>query len=274
MDVDALEVRLFLEAIRARWGYDFVGYAADSMRRRVMTALVKSGCKHLGELQHRVLHDPAAFVATLDDLTIRVTSLFREPKLFLALRQHVVPLLRTYPQLRIWLAGCSTGEEAYSMAMLLTEEGLYERTQIYATDLSAVALERARDGTYQPSDLVEWERQYAEAGGKASVWDFFTRAYGAVAVAESLKRSIVFLQHDLISDHVFGQMHLVLCRNVLIYFGPEAKTKVMEKVRDSLVPGGFLALGSSERLGGDDAQHHFKDFVGEQRIYQSQGYFK
>jgi len=266
--VEAIEVRLLLEAIHARWGYDFRDYAASSMHRRVLAALAASGLPHLGELQHRVLHDRAAFSDLLDRITVRVSEMFRDPAFYRALRDRVVPLLRTYPILRLWNAGCATGQEAYTTAILLIEEGLYERSQIYATDLSQRALEQAKEGVYPASDLPAFRTNHAGSGGTSDLASHVTVAYDHIAMREHVRKNIHFFHHDLVSDHVFGEMHVVFCRNVLIYFGRKLRGRVLEKLAQSLCPGGFLCLGDSERLGDSDVERRFKPFVAERAIYR------
>jgi len=247
-DVEAIEVRLFLQAIHDRYGYDLRDYSSPSIRRRVMGALAKSGLTHLGELQHRVLADPDMFASVLEDLTVRVSEMFRDPTFFQSFRTQVVPVLRTYPLLNVWNSGCASGEEAFSSAIVLTEEGLYDRTQIYATDLSARALEQAKEGVYSADVIKQCAINYHAAGGKARFEDYYRAAYDHFAMRESLRRRILFFQHNLVSDHVFAEMHVIFCRNVLIYFEPALRDRVLRKFTQSLRPGGFLCLGSSERL--------------------------
>lgn len=267
-DVEAIEIRLLLDAIYARYGYDLRDYAPTSMRRRVLAALGASGLAHLGELQHRVLADPNFFASILDFLTVRVSELFRDPRFHHAFRDRVVPVLRTYPLLKIWHAGCASGEEVYTTAITLQEAGLYERTQIYATDLSHEAVEQARQGIYPAEHLPRYSGNYAKAGGSATLSSYYTEAYERIAMRESLRRNIVFFQHNLVSDHVFGEMNVILCRNVLIYFGPDLKQRVLQKFESSLCPRGFLCLGSSEQLAPYGAQSAFADFAREDRIYR------
>jgi len=245
---EALEVSLVLEAIHLRYGYDFRSYAPDSMGRRLLAAAAKIGARHLGELQHRLLHDADAFATILDLLTVRVTEMFRDPPFFRALREHVLPLLRTYPQLKIWHAGCASGEEVYATAILLSEAGLYERTQIYATDMSSVAVEQTREGVYLESMLVQFANSYREAGGERDIEGYFSRAYGRVSVRPALKKNVHVFQHDLSSDYSLGEMQVILCRNVLIYFGAELRQRAYTLFTDALTRGGFLCLGASEAL--------------------------
>ncbi|MBL9037258.1 MAG: protein-glutamate O-methyltransferase CheR [Archangium sp.] len=264
-ELEALEVRLFLEAVHERYGYDLREYSSASMIRRVHAALIRSGAPNLAALQHRVLREPGLFASVLDDLTVRVSEMFRDPEFFLAFRKQVVPVLHTYPVLKIWLSGCASGEEVYSTAIILMEEGLYERTQLYATDLSPQALEQAKQGLYSAQQLPAFNTNYLQSGGQFNFTRYCTAAYDGVAMHEALRRNVLFFQHNLVSDHVFGEMHVVFCRNVLIYFEPELRQRVMGTFRQSLCPGGFLALGRSERV---QPSPGFSAFVGDQRIFR------
>jgi chemotaxis protein methyltransferase CheR len=246
--VEELEVDLLLEAIHVCYGYDFRNYAPDSMRRRVAAAAAKVGAKHLAELQHRLLREPELFRSILDVLTVRVTEMFRDPLVYRQLRESVLPVLRTYPQLKIWHAGCASGEEVYATAILLDEAGLYERSQIYATDMSSVAVEQAREGVYPEAQLADFSRNYREAGGQRDFDRYFSRAYGSVAIVPALKRNVHVFQHDLVSDYSPGEMQLIFCRNVLIYFDDELRHRVFGLFAEGLSRGGFLCLGASEAL--------------------------
>lgn len=269
--VEEIEIRLFLEALYARYGVDLRGYSAASIRRRVLAALERSGLAHLGELQHAVLRDPARFAAVVEDLTVHVTEMFRDPAFYQAFRARVVPILRTYPLLRIWHAGCATGEEVYASAILLSEAGLYDRVQIYATDISAQALARARRGTYAAAALAPFTHNYRQGGGTADFARWCTAAYDGIAMQDGLRRNILFLQHDLVSDHVFGEFHVVFCRNVLMYFGRELRERVLGKLAESLCPGGFLCLGAGERLEPSGHARDFAPFAAGERIYRYEG---
>jgi len=262
-----LEIRLLLQAIQARYGYHFVDYAESSMRRRVRATLMRSGLPHLGELQHKILLDPTFFASILDDLTVRVSEVFRDPPFFRVFRERVIPILRTYPLLKIWHAGCASGEEVYTTAILLSEENLYERAQIYATDMSPKALELAREGVYPEERAVEFERNYLESGGKDRLNDYFSRAYGRMVVREGLRRNVVFFQHDLASDQALGAMHVVFCRNVLIYFGTDLRERTLATFAGCLERSGFLCLGMNEGLSAT-AKVKFADFAEHERIYR------
>ena len=270
VDVEAIEIRLLLEAIHARYGFDLREYTPSSMRRRVRAALARSGLEHLGALQHRILMDEAAFSEVLDDLTVRVTEMFRDPSFYRSLRERILPILRTYPHLKIWHGGCASGEEAYATAILLSEEGLYERCQIYATDLNPGALEQARQGVYAADRFELFAENHARCGGRSDLSAFGTLAYGQFALHESLKKNILFFQHDLVSDHVFGEMHVIFCRNVFIYFEANLRKRVLDKFAQSLYPGGFLCLGSGERLPLSGSLP-FSEFAREERIYRYEG---
>jgi chemotaxis protein methyltransferase CheR len=265
--IEDLEIRLLLEAIHDQYGYRFQDYAPASMHRRVRAALARSGLSHLGELQHKLLYEPEFFASLLDDLTVRVSDVFRDPPFFQAFRQKVVPLLRTYPLLKIWHAGCASGEEVYATAILLAEERLYDRAQIYATDMSPTALEMAREGIYAEDRCADFERNYREGGGKGTLDDYFSRAYGRMVVREQLRRNIVFFQHDLASDHALGEMHVVFCRNVLIYFGNQLREQAFTTFAGCLARGGFLCLGINESLS-PLARDTFSEFAASERIYR------
>ena len=267
-DVDSIEVRLLLEAIHAKYGYDLREYSAPTVKRRVQGVLARTGLPHLGELIHQVLVDPNLFARVLNDLTVRVSDMFRDPEFYRTFRSRVVPILRSYPLLRIWHAGCAAGEEAYASAILLQEEGLYDRTQIYATDLSPQAIADAKHGVYGAERMAGFADNYAKAGGTRDFSEYCTAAYGGIAMTDSLRRNILFFQHNLVSDHVFAEMHVVFCRNVFIYFAPELRTRVVSKFAHSLCAGGFLCLGSSEQLPRSALPAQFTELAAGERIYR------
>jgi chemotaxis protein methyltransferase CheR len=264
---DIAEVRAFLDAIWTRYGYDLRGYAPASIARRVSAALAKTGAADIGELQARCLATPALFADVLEHLTVQVSEMFRDPGFFRAIRTRLTLYLRTYPRLDIWVCGCAGGEEAYSLAILLREEGLYDRCQIYATDLSPHAIARAKAGIYSGDIAATGARNYPQAGGTGAFVAYHTAAYDHIAMPESLRKNILFFQHDLVNDHVFGEMQLVLCRNVFIYFGRELQDNVLRKLAAGLRPGGFLCLGASERLP-VFAAPLLDDFAPDERIYR------
>lgn len=266
-EAQQLEVKLVLEAIYARHGYDFRQYTADSMERRVLAAAAKIGAAHLGELQHRVIHYPADFSAVLDVLTVRVTEMFRDPSFYRAFRQLVIPVLRTYPEIKIWHAGCASGEEVYASSIMLSEADLYQRAQIYATDISSVALEHAREGVYREQELPAFAQNYYASGGSADFDRYWSRAYGRVTVREELRANVHFFQHDLVSDYSLGEMHVIFCRNVLIYFGAQLRQRVSDLFDGGLARRGFLCLGASEALL-PSQRPHYEEVSGSERIFR------
>jgi chemotaxis protein methyltransferase CheR len=268
-DVHAEEVGELLDAIFSVYGLDLRGYARPSIRRRVFAALAKSGLANVTDLKTRVLGDRGAFEEFAEDLRVRVSDMFRDPRFFLHFRTHVTPILRTYPVLNIWHCGCATGEEVYATAIVLAEEGLRERSQIYATDVSNRALRQAKAGVYSADRVTGFAEAYAASGGKAKLSDYYTEAYGGIAFHESLRTNVLFFEHNLVSDYVFAEMNVVFCRNVLLYFGDPLREQVLDKLGKSLRPGGFLCLGSSERLRGRSA-NRFSVFAGAEQIYRHQ----
>jgi chemotaxis protein methyltransferase CheR len=268
-EAEAIERRLLLQAILERYGYDFRGYSPESMARRLNAALARTGMKHLGEMQHRVLFEPELLGGLLDALTVQVSEMFRDPDFFRVLRNKVVPLLRTYPRIKIWHAGCASGEEVYATAVVLFEEGLLERAQVYATDVNSSAVERAREGVYPEAQLATFAANYAAAGGKARIADYCVSAYGRIAFREDLRKNLMFFQHNLASDYALGEMQLIFCRNVLIYFGQELRARVMDLFSGCLCRGGFLCLGNSEHLSHE--HEAFEEFASVERIYRKLG---
>jgi chemotaxis protein methyltransferase CheR len=267
-DLERLEIELLLTGIARHYGYDFRGYSPASLRRRVRHTMTGMSVRTVSELQARVLHDGVALDRLLRQLTIHVTSMFRDGDFYRAMRKQVIPQLRTYPFVRVWHAGCSTGEEVYSMAILLEEEGLYERTRLYATDISEAVLDRARRGIY-PVDLM---RKYTEAYHRAGGNQDFSRYYVAdgehAIMSSSLRRNIVFSPHNLGSDSSFNEFNLILCRNVLIYFGANLRDRATQLLHDSLVRFGYLALGKKESLDPTPQAGRFEALQGDTRIYR------
>jgi chemotaxis protein methyltransferase CheR len=267
-DVEPIEVDLLLEAIYRRYHYDFRGYASASLRRRLWRRMTLERTSTLTGLQERLLHDPEVMDRLLGDLSINVTELFRDPGFHLALRRRVFPTLRTYPFVRIWIAGCSTGEELYSVAIALHEEGLLDRARIYATDINADVLARARAGSFPLERLAGYSRNYLEAGGSGELVSYY-RVDGDRAVFDpALMRNVVFAQHNLAMDGSFNEFNLVLCRNVMIYFGRTLQDRVLGLFESSLAPLGILALGRKETLTGSEVEGRFEPVVPEERIYR------
>jgi chemotaxis protein methyltransferase CheR len=266
--VEDIEIDLLLEAIYQRYGYDFRSYTKASIRRRIMHRLGLSGMDNVTRMTERVLRDREFFVSLLNDLTVNVTDMFRDPEFYLAFRREVVPMLKTFPFLKIWHAGCATGEEIYSMAILLEEEGLYDRSIIYATDIDKNVLASAKKGIYPISSMRQFSENYRAAGGKGSLSDYYTAKYDGAILDQRLKRNIVFADHDLVTDQVFGEMNVILCRNVLIYFDRELQQRVFRLFFDSLDMGGVLCLGTKETLRYSGLEEAFESIDERLRIFR------
>lgn len=263
-----LEVRLLLEAVYLRYHHDFRDYAVTSLRRRMRHAMARFGCERLSDLQHRLLHEPELFAQSLQYFTVQVSEMFRDPGYFLALREQVMPVLGTYPSIKLWVAGCSTGEEVWSLAILLAEEGLLERSLIYATDINPAALQAAEAGAFALDRIAQFSRNYLAAGGRGSLSDYYTSAYQGAVFDRRLKKQIVFADHSLATDSVFSEVHMVSCRNVLIYFNRELQDRAVGLFRDSLVHRGFLGLGSKESLQFGTHARDFEPCVPTQKLYR------
>ncbi|KAF1049471.1 CheR family methyltransferase [Xylophilus sp.] len=266
--VEDIELRLLIDALYLRYSYDFRNYSPASLRRRVKVALNHFGCDTISALQARVLHDPAAFAQLLQVLTIPVSGMFRDPEYFLALRRQVMPVLRTYPSIKVWIAGCSTGEEVWSMAILLREEGLLDRTIIYATDINPVSLDRARQGIFPLAQLQAYTANYQAAGGMKAFSDYYTAAYDGALFDRSLRENITFADHSLSTDSVFAETHLVSCRNVLIYFNRELQDRAFGLFHDSLCHRGFLGLGTKETVDFSQWASKFERLAHRERIFR------
>ena len=268
VELERLELDLLLEAIHRRYGYDFRGYARASLRRRLWRRVDLEGLGSLSALQERVLHDPQVMERLLGDLSINVTEMFRDPGCHAALRDEVLPLLRTNPFIRIWIAGCSSGEEVVSVAIMLREQELLDRSLIYATDIDAEILTRARTGTFALDRIQGYTRNYLAAGGTGEFSSYYTVDRGRAVFDPSLLSDVVFAQHNLASDRSFNEFHLVICRNVLIYFGRELQDRVLELFDGSLARRGVLALGRKETLRGTAIEDRYEPLVEAERIYR------
>ena len=266
--VEDLEIQLLLEALYQRYHYDFRHYARASIKRRLIQARVQLRFPTISSMQDRVLHDPAMLPRLLDFLTVQVSEMFRDPSYFQALREKVLPHLSTYPSLKVWIAGSSTGEEVYSLAILFKEEGLYDRTIFYATDINPEALAAAEAGVYALDRIRKFTENHRKSGGKSSLSDYYTAAYGRAAFDKSLKTNVVFSDHSLVTDAVFAEMHLISCRNVMIYFDRPLQDRAIGLFRESLARKGFLGLGSKESLRFSSHASAFSEFVGGEKIYQ------
>ena len=266
--LERLEVELLLEAVYRHYGFDFRTYAYASLRRRVWKRIQAERLDTVSELQGAVLHDPAALERLLDDLSVNVTAMFRDPNFFLAFREKVVPMLRTYPFFRIWHAGCSTGEEVYSMAILLEEEGLYDRARVYATDMNERVLRQARAGIFPLERMQEYTDNYIKAGGRRSFSEYYTAGYDGALFHPALLRNTVFAQHNLVTDRSFSEFNAILCRNVLIYFDKSLQTRVHRLFYDSLATFGVLALGGKETLRFSAFEDCFDTVAPAEKIYR------
>lgn len=267
-EIETIEIRLLLEAIYLRYGYDFRDYARAHIRRRIRHRVNLSGFSGISQMQHQILHDPDFFRKVLPDFSINVSEMFRDPSFYLAVRKEVAPLLRTWPFLKIWHAGCASGEEVYSMAILLKEEELYKRCQIYATDFNEAIVQKAREGIYSIDLMKGYTYNYQKAGGKGAFSDYYSAGGDSVIFDNSLKKNIIFADHNLVTDQVFGEMNMVVCRNVLIYFNRELQRRVIRLFMDSLSPGGFLCLGSKETLQFSGYADHFETIAESEKIYK------
>ncbi|HEY2395235.1 MAG TPA: protein-glutamate O-methyltransferase CheR [Rudaea sp.] len=270
-DQSDIEMRLLLDAIYHRYHFDFRAYATPSLKRRLRAAMQRFRCDTLSQLQDRALHEPALFPALLDYLTVHVSEMFRDPSYFRALRETVLPVLRTYPSLKVWVAGCSAGEEAYSMAILLHEEGLLARSLIYATDINPRALQRAEAGVFDVASIAGFTDNHRRSGAPVSLSDYYMAAYDSAVFNKALKKHIVFSDHSLATDSVFAEVQLVSCRNVLIYFDRGLQERAIGLFRDSLCHGGFLGIGSKESLRFSRHADAFATVSAEDRIYRLQG---
>jgi len=263
-----LELDLLIEAIWRRYQYDFRNYSRSSLARRLERALLHFGDHSLSQLQHRILRDPGSLGVLLGFLTIQVSEMFRDPHYFALLREKVVPHLRTWPSLKVWVAGCANGEEFYSLAILFREEGLEERTLFYCTDINPTALEKAEAGIFDLERIAGFSANYRAAGGKGSLSDYYTAAFGAARFAPSLRKRAVFADHNLASDEVFSEMQLVSSRNVLIYFDRPLQDRALGLFARSLPPGGFLGLGAKESLHFSSQSRLFSEFSPYDKVYR------
>lgn len=266
--VEDIEIRLLLEALFQRYHYDFRKYSQASVRRRLRQAREHLGFANFSTMQERLLHDPAMLPRLLAFMTVQVSEMFRDPSFFRAIREKVVPHLRTYPSLKVWIAGCSAGEELYSYVILFREEGLEDRTLFYATDISQDALDLASRGIYPLNRIRTFTENHRASGGKSSLSDYYSTAYGNAVFDKSLRDRVVFSDHSLVTDAVFSEMHLISCRNVLIYFDRELQDRAIGLFRDSLIRGGFLGLGAKENIRFSAGADAFSDFVRQEKIYR------
>jgi chemotaxis protein methyltransferase CheR len=266
--INEIELKLLLEAIYLKYNHDFRDYSGASVRRRIKQALQALDCPTISALQERVLRSDSVFMQLLQYLTIPVSEMFRDPEYFLALRQQVIPVLRTYPSLKIWIAGCSTGEEVYSMAILLHEEGLLQRSMIYATDINPRSLEKAKQGIFAADRISAYTRNYQLAGGTGTFSDYYTAAYDGALFDKALRAQVTFADHSLATDSVFAETQLISCRNVLIYFNKALQDRALGLFHESLCHRGFIGLGSKESLSFSKYTEHFEAVLKPERIFR------
>jgi chemotaxis protein methyltransferase CheR len=263
-----IEIRLLLDALYLRYHYDFRNYALASLKRRLVQAREQLGFSTFSALQEDLLHDSSLLPRLLGYLTVQVSEMFRDPSYFRAIREKVVPHLRTYPSLKVWVAGCSDGEELYSLVILFREEGLEQRALFYATDINQNALNRAEAGVYSVDRIQQFTENHRMSGGKSSLSDYYSAAYGRASFDKSLRKRVVFSDHSLVTDAVFAEMQLISCRNVMIYFDRDLQDRAIGLFKDSLAPRGFLGVGAKESLRFSGHARSFADFVREEKIYQ------
>lgn len=266
--LEDIEIQLLLEGIYRHYGFDFRDYALASLKRRIWNIIRLENLTTISGLQEKVLHDPEYMERFLFNLSVNVTTMFRDPKFFLIFRNKVVPLLRTYPFIRIWHAGCSTGEEVYSMAILLQEEGLYHRCRLYATDINEMVLQKAKAGIFPLKLMQEYTHNYLLAGGKTSFSEYYTAAYESAIFSSALKENIIFSQHNLATDNCFNEFNIILCRNVLIYFNKILQKRVHNLFFESLVRFGILGLGRQETVKFTPHETDYQELESTSKLYR------
>jgi chemotaxis protein methyltransferase CheR len=267
-DLEEIELSLLLEGVFRQYGFDFREYAPASLRRRVWRRVYAEGLSTISALQDRLLHDPACMERLLLDLSINVTAMFRDPGFYSAFRRKVVPMLRTYPFTRIWIAGCSTGEEVYSLAILLLEEGLYDRARIYATDINEAVLEQARAGVFPLDKMREYTQNYMSAGGSRPFSEYYLAKYDGAQFQRSLVDNVVFAQHNLVSDRSFNEFNVIVCRNVMIYFDRALQERVHALFYESLVTFGILGLGHRESIRQSPYEDSYEELEPAEKLYR------
>ncbi len=267
-EIEKMEIDLFLETLNRRYGYDFRNYAKASLKRRIIKTIKENNIKHISDMIPKLIHDTIFFDSIISNFSVAVTEMFRDPSFFSSLRENVIPFLKTYPYIKIWHGGCATGEEAYSLAILLKEEGIYDKCTIFATDFNDVALSKAKGGIYNLKDIKKFTNNYQKAGGKASFSDYYIANNKFAILDNSLKKNITFANHNLVTDGVFSEIHLILCRNVLIYFNKELQNKVLKLFTNSLINKGYLAIGSKETIQFSEIENLFVNIDKTNKIYK------
>jgi chemotaxis protein methyltransferase CheR len=266
--LEDIEIRLLLEGIYQYYGFDFRNYAIDSLKRRICNLMQAENLSSISDLQKKVLHDPVYKERLLLELSVNVTGMFRDPGFYAAFRHHVIPLLKTYPFIRIWHAGCATGEEVYSLAILLLEAGIYHRCRIYATDINEALLNKAKAGVVPLRLMQEYARLYRQSGGTGNFSDYYTAVYNNGVFHSMLKKNIVFSPHNLVTDGSFNEFNVILCRNVLIYFNTQLQKRVHQLLYESLRTFGILGLGQQETLKMTSYEHLYEELIGNEKIYR------
>jgi len=267
-ELEEIEIQLLLEGIYRHYGFDFRDYAQASLKRRIWKCIQEEKLETVSGFQERILHDPVFMKGFLLAISIDVTSMFRDPGFYLAIKKKVVPHLRNHSLLRIWHAGCSTGEEVYSMAILLLEEGLYDKTRIYATDLNGVILEKAKNGIFPLTSMKEYTDNYLKAGGTGSFSEYYTARYENALFKSSLKKNIIWAEHNMVSDASFNEFHIILCRNVMIYFNKSLQDRVHKLLYESMAISGFLGLGSKESIRFTPFEDCYEEVNSREKLYR------
>lgn len=268
IDIEDHELELLLSTLLVHHRLDFTNYAKASLKRGVKRHVEQAKLRYISELIPKVIHEPQCINQLLDSLTIRVSEMFRDPQVFLTIRQKVLPVLRTYPRINIWHIGCASGEEIYSMAIMLLEEGLLNKSHLYATDISDTAIQNSKNAIYDASKMALFSENYLKAGGTRDISDYFTMAYGSIKLQDYLKEHVTFAYHNLTQDPEFAEVHLVMCRNVLIYFNQSLQDQSLSKFKDTLIHRGWLVLGDKETLNGTSIQSDFDNTYQSLRIFQ------
>ncbi len=266
--IENIELELLLQAVFLQYGYDFRDYSRAHVKRRVKHRMIQEGLRSISELQDHILHEKHAFERLVRSLSINVTEMFRNPDFYKSIREKVIPILKTYPYLKIWHAGCATGEEVYSFAIMLKEEGLLERTQIYATDFNPDVIQQAQKGIFPIRNIKNYTANYQKAGGAESFSDYYHANDEFVIFDKNLKKDIVFAEHNLVTDGIFAEVNMIVCRNVLIYFNRSLQNQVLKLLHESLVTGGFLALGTKESLMFSNEEKKYKAVDSKQKIFK------
>lgn len=267
-EIERIEIELLLEAMFRYYGYDFRNYALPFIQRRINHRVQIERLSSISALQEKILREPSVMAKLLSDFSINVTEMFRDPSFFKSIRTKVVPLLKNHPSIKIWHVGCSSGEEVYSMAILLHEEGIYDKTRIYATDINKSILEKAKQGTFPLEGMKLFTKNYFEAGGKQSFSEYYKAIDDKVCFHPFLKKNLVFAQHNVVSDHSFNEFDMIICRNVLIYFNKNLQNDVHQLIYESLSTSGFLGLGKREGVKFTRHENNYGEFDGTERIYQ------